>query len=70
MVWEREKKIAEDGGEIQVLEKDEDVEQIDEEEVQQVERVEKIVEVNLPCDPEQEITVEENQFREEGSCRN
>ena len=67
MVWEREEKIAEDGGEIQVLEKDEDVEveQIDQEEVQQVERVEKIVEVNLPCDPDEEITVEENQLSEE-----
>ena len=66
MVWEREKKIEEKGDEVQVVEKDNEVvEQIEEEEVEQVERMEKIVEVNLPCDPEQEITVEENQFREE-----
>ena len=66
MVWEREKKIEEKGDEVQVVEKDNEVvKQIEEEEVEQVERVEKIVEVNLPCDPEQEITVEENQFREE-----
>ena len=67
MVWEREKKIEEDGGEVQVVEKDDEVEveQLDEEEVQHVERVEKIVEVNLPCDPDEEITVGENPFREE-----
>ena len=63
MVWEREKKIEEDGGEVQVVEKDDEVEveHIDEEEVEQVERVEKIVEVNLPCDPDENVTVEENQ---------